>query len=516
MIAAPFGRLSTGIKMLLILSAALMPLGLIALFASLESAQANRLNREAEARLTASDSARNLSMLISRDTLLLRAAMMQMQAGVYEQGACRRALDMLAAAQRPAVSFAFADPKGNRVCSTAEFSAGAIDPPPSGIGTEVRLLPDQQTLRFTFVSIAGVGSGELPAASLLDAARPRLAEGRYGLLLRQGDATITLASGSGGGPLAQTIRVASPVSNGQLLLELTVTATPIRAIEVLMVLLPLMMWASALIFGWLIVDRLLLRPLGRMQRAVASYEVGAGPLDLPILTTPAQELRGLGDAFRTVTNKLAAHEAELEQGLARQTRLTREVHHRVKNNLQVVSSLISLHARAAKSDEASEAYAAIQRRVDALAVVHRNHYAELEENRGVSLRALISELAANLRATAPGRAHGLAISLDLAPLYASQDVAVPVAFLITELVELVMDCDPARGVLIRLRQGEDPLRAELALVASGLAEEASRGHSALDRFNRVILGLSRQLRSPLDYDPLLGSYAIEISVIPSA
>src|SRR3546814_14008725 len=86
------------------------------------------------------------------------------------------------------------------------------------------------------------------------------------------------------------------------------------------------------------------------------------------------------------------------------------------------------------------AYASIQRRVDALAVVHRNHYAELEENRGVALKPLISELAANLRATAPASAARMPIRLDIEPYYVTQDVAVSVAFLITEIVAFAMLC----------------------------------------------------------------------------
>ncbi|HEY0468614.1 MAG TPA: PAS domain S-box protein, partial [Polyangiaceae bacterium] len=91
---------------------------------------------------------------------------------------------------------------------------------------------------------------------------------------------------------------------------------------------------------------------------------------------------------------------DLSTALQEREVLLQEVHHRVKNNLQVVASLINLHARGAKNDDIAAAYASIQRRVDALSVVHRNHFAELEENRGVALKPLISELATNLRATA--------------------------------------------------------------------------------------------------------------------
>src|SRR3546814_2081470 len=125
-------------------------------------------------------------------------------------------------------------------------------------------------------------------------------------------------------------------------------------------------------------------------------------------------------------------------------KLTREVHHRVKNNLQIIASLINLHARSAHDAEAVEAYATIQRRVDALSVVHRNHYAELEEHRGVGVRSLISELSASLRGTAPAEARRFGIQIDSDNLHISQDVAVPVAFLLTELVELAMLSNPDR------------------------------------------------------------------------
>ncbi|MBV5325363.1 MAG: sensor histidine kinase, partial [Rhodospirillaceae bacterium] len=88
------------------------------------------------------------------------------------------------------------------------------------------------------------------------------------------------------------------------------------------------------------------------------------------METSAHELRQLSETFRHITETISTHEAELAAGLARQTRLTREVHHRVKNNLQVVASLINLHARGQVQSDVIRAYASIQRRVDALAVVH--------------------------------------------------------------------------------------------------------------------------------------------------
>jgi len=198
--------------------------------------------------------------------------------------------------------------------------------------------------------------------------------------------------------------------------------------------------------------------------------------------------------------------------LVRQTRLTREVHHRVKNNLQVISSLINFHARGARSAEVTKAYASIQRRVDALAVVHRYHFAEMEENRGLSLRSVLGELASNIRATAPESSAELAITLDIEPFLVTQDAAVAVAFIVTEIVELAMSCDPRAQIRISLRAGSDADHAVLRISSPALIDCKTLKRELDTRYSRVLEGLSRQLRSALHHEPLSGGYEIAIAV----
>ena len=274
---------------------------------------------------------------------------------------------------------------------------------------------------------------------------------------------------------------------------------PITLADMLLILLPVLMWIFATLIGWLILNRLLLRPLARMERAVAAYRPGDRELALPRVATPAREIRELGEAFDRAVRTLAHHEAELEAAVERQTKLVREVHHRVKNNLQVVASLLNIHSRGSPNEEVAAAYASIQRRVDALAVVHRNHFAELEENRGVALKPLISELAANLRATAPASALGMSIRLALEPYYVTQDVAVSVAFLITEIAEYAMLCG-AGAVSIALtgdgaKPGHRPARHRIGQPASGrsVRRDADRAVRA-DRHRPVP-------PAPLDHRP---------------
>lgn len=294
-----------------------------------------------------------------------------------------------------------------------------------------------------------------------------------------------------------------------LALGALVGAIDLRGSE--LVLLLFAMWIGAALACWWLIDRLLLRPIVRLRDAIKRWRPQDGIMPVPYFATPATEIRDLGTAFSLTTADLDSRDADIAAGTAKQRALVREVHHRVKNNLQVVASLLNLHARGARTPDAAAAYAAILRRVDALAVVHRNHFAELEDDRGLSLRTLLTELTANLRGNATPGAERMAIALDVDAAAASQDVAVSVAFLVTEIVEYAMLCAPDSAVDISLRR--DEATARLSLRSDGLRADVECDEVDARQFERVTTGLARQLRSTLYRDGVTGSYALDIPVL---
>jgi signal transduction histidine kinase len=514
-----FARLSTGVKMLIILSFALLPLGMISVFASRESAHVNRLRHEAEARAAATAAASAITSAITPGTMGLRQAMNDLSLGMdgypIDRAQCTRRLQAVLDRNPLLGSLAMFDVDGRSICATSQFVIVPAYLPSDDTGFDVRLATSHSLLLTTTAAANGqyFGVAEFPGA-MVASLLPNSGDSRPGLTLRQGSQSITLQNERTNNPLDQIVRVTVPVAGGQLSLEMRMPAPPLATVDVLLVLLPILMWAAGGIIGWIVVDRLLLRPLVQMQRAVAVFSRGEGPLALPRLKTPAREINELGESFQRATDTLTAHEAELAEGLANQKRLTREVHHRVKNNLQVVSSLINLHSRGTTDDAVAEAYASIQRRVDALAVVHRNHYAELEEHQGVSLRALIGEIASNLRASATHEAMRTTITLNIMSATATQDIAVPIAFLITEIVELVMICGPDTNVAIHLTPlAEKPDRALLSIASRSLAMSECLDGPTAERFQRIVGGLARQLRSPLGHDISVGRYDIEVPIL---
>jgi two-component sensor histidine kinase len=303
-----------------------------------------------------------------------------------------------------------------------------------------------------------------------------------------------------------------PINNGAITAHVGVAHQRITTADRLLLLLPLLMWIAAAIITWSLVSRLLIRPLRRLEGAVTAYQPGDGSNELPRKLGPSEEIRELRNAFARAIDRAEESEQETTSALEGQRRLVREVHHRVKNNLQVVASLLNIHGRSANTPEARSAYAGISRRVGALSIVHRNHFAEMEENRGIALRPLVTELAAELRASAPESARGLAIDLDVDTVYTTQDAAVAVAFLITEIVEFAMLRAPGDPVELSIRRTSE-LTARLSLGSPVLVPDED-GNAEKTQFERIVGGLAKQLRSNLDRK--LGRYSVDLPVFPPA
>jgi two-component system, sensor histidine kinase PdtaS len=506
-------RLSTGFKMWIILSVGLLPLGIIAIMASVENARANREKANVEAQGLLAIHVQRFTLALSRNAFTIRAARDALLEAEDATGICARTLGRLDRAPNTPGRFALYAGGPAPRCVSPGFRPPAAPAAQGQIGRAI-IAPDRNRLVVFLYDPSGAveGVAEYRREALARVVDTPAIDDDFALELVQNGRNMPLRARSSSREAGE-IRADFPFVGGQYVLRIRVGAPPISLSEILAILSPVLMWLWASLVGWILVQRLLLSPLRRIQGVIAAYKPGDRGLDLPKLSTPAQEIGALGEAFERMTRTVARHEAELEAAVLRQKRLVREVHHRVKNNLQVVASLLNLHSRGSANDEVAAAYASIQRRVDALAVVHRNHYAELEENRGVALKPLISELAANLRATAPARAAGMQIRLDIASLHVIQDVAVSVAFLVTEIVEFGMLCG-ASAVSVVL-EPDEPGCARLSVQVDSLAGAVDCDQALEERFERIITGLARQLRSALDRDSDAGRYAVRINTLGS-
>ncbi len=134
--------------------------------------------------------------------------------------------------------------------------------------------------------------------------------------------------------------------------------------------------------------------------------------------------------LETALADLRQSEERLRVALSEKEVLLKEVHHRVKNNMQVVSSLLNLQARKITDPTALEAFADCQRRIRAMSLIHETLYRS-EDLSCVSCRKYLSRLVTDLSRIGGGR---VAVALDLAEFSLHIDQAIPLGLIVNELV----------------------------------------------------------------------------------
>jgi len=504
--AERFARLPTAAKLLLILTAVLLPIG-IALVWLGESGirQANEaLKGRAEDQSRAA--AEGMESLLARDALALRISANGALAG-GSGDACARALRSLTIAPGVAQSFELETGDAKPICSAGTVGDTGSLPLVAPGNVVLRIAPGLNGVAIRVGVIGGMATAFVPMEEIRTAALEAPGE-VDAIVLHDDNRELRIL----GPPATKDLRLRLTewsVGAGALQARIGAADRRITTYDRLVLLLPVLMWITAALLTWLLVSRLLIRPLKRLERAVINYQPGVA-LDLPRKLGPSEEIQELRDAFARAVARVEDSDAEMTNALEGQRRLVREVHHRVKNNLQVVASLLNIHGRSAGTPEARSAYAGISRRVGALSIVHRNHFAEMEENRGIAMRPLITELAAELRGGAPEAARSFRIDLELDSVNTTQDVAVAVAFLVTEIVEFAMLHSPSDPIEISLRRTSE-LTAQLLLTSKVLVPD-DEGTPEKVQFERIVGGLAKQLRSTLDRK--LGRYGVDLPVFP--
>ncbi|HEX3421859.1 MAG TPA: histidine kinase dimerization/phosphoacceptor domain -containing protein [Sphingomicrobium sp.] len=504
-LAARFARLPTAAKLLLILTAVLLPIGAALTWLGESGIRQSNVALEGRAQDQSRAAAESIQGLIARNALALRIA----ANGALSQGpagACERAQRALTIAPGVSQSFELETANGVPICSAGSVGDTGELPIAAPGDIKVKIAPNLNGIAIRVGVIDGMATAFVPVAELRSAAIG--APGDVGSVALHDEArelrVLDLTD-----PV-ETQRFSQwSIGTGALFARISARDERITPYDRLVLLLPVLMWVAAALLTWLLVSRLLIRPLKRLELAVIRYTPGSA-LDLPRKLGPSEEIQELRDAFARAVARVEASDSEMASALEGQRRLVREVHHRVKNNLQVVASLLNIHGRSATAPEARSAYAGISRRVGALSIVHRNHFAEMEENRGIAMRPLLTELAAELRGGAPDAARSLRIDLELDPLNTTQDVAVAVAFLVTEIVEFSMLHCPTDPIELSIRRTSE-LTARLTLNSRVLNPDDDASEQKL-QFERIVAGLAKQLRSTLDRK--LGRYSVDLPVFP--
>ncbi len=180
--------------------------------------------------------------------------------------------------------------------------------------------------------------------------------------------------------------------------------------------------------------------------------------------------------------------------------LLREIHHRVKNNLQVISSLLSLQSRQISDVHVQQAINEGRNRVRSMALIHQNLY-QYENLTGVNVHHYLEKLIAELCNTYNINQNDIAMDLDIEDINLDVDTMVPLGLVINELISnCLKHAFPERNnatITICLR--EDHQRLILNVSDNGVGLEEDQFDSSKSFGNRLIKAFSQKLKADISY-----------------
>lgn len=267
--------------------------------------------------------------------------------------------------------------------------------------------------------------------------------------------------------------------------------------------LPVFTWMFASVIIFFAIKRLVIRNLDQLTdltRKIRAGDLGARaafPEGAPV------EFVQLGHDFDGMAAGIEERDAKLRRAVNEQRLLLREVYHRVKNNLQLIVSLINLQLRNAPENEDSRLLRQTQDRVQSMALVHQSLYqvGNLSESRLDTVLQQVVDALLSVRGVSPELKNRIATDLDPTPLDA--DRAVPSALLATEALlnafkHAQFSSSDAKINIILRSQDDGGFMLEIAndIIAEDEAEiDASATGKKLG--SRLMQGFARQLRGHL-------------------
>jgi len=246
---------------------------------------------------------------------------------------------------------------------------------------------------------------------------------------------------------------------------------------------PLLMWLVAFGVAYFALDRLVVLPIRRLRKDMVMFAFGDRALPSRDYSDAAAEIAELARSFGTLAEKVVADEARQAHMLDEKQVLLREIHHRVRNNLQIITSIIRMQARETEDPAGRAALTRLEERAMSISAIHGQIYESESLNR-LDARRLISELAVNVLGDGGEASIGEIDAVRLDP-----ERALCLAMIVTEVLIAVTEEEQGpETVRIHLRHESDEQ------VRLTIETDESSGDSHARRFSgRLIRAFAVQL-----------------------
>ncbi|WP_417679684.1 sensor histidine kinase [Roseibium sp.] len=217
------------------------------------------------------------------------------------------------------------------------------------------------------------------------------------------------------------------------------------------------------------IQRFLLRYLRHIYVTFRRYGSGETSARVGPLEKAPPEINILGLTFDMMADQIDHRTHDLEASLAEQQRLTRELHHRIKNTLQMIASLLAMQRRDAPLPHEQAVLRVALERVLSISAAYRISYAT-NEGTGVAVEALVREVVETLREPAMVSRNAVRIHVDGdSETTIDLDRAIPLSFILAELLPHRFDrLQPGEAIDIHIGGG----KSILIRISGGDADEA--------------------------------------------
>lgn len=198
-------------------------------------------------------------------------------------------------------------------------------------------------------------------------------------------------------------------------------------------LFPALMWFASLIVAWMATSMYVSKHVIRLRKSMLAFGKSRRVPNASEFDAAPNEIRDLADSFIGMTDRVLHDEAQIEETLRQKDILLREVHHRVKNNLQLIASIMSMQIRKSRSQEVKGLIKSLHDRVNSLATIHRNLY-QTTAQADVAMQELLAEIVQQVTRMGARKDRNITLSTDFAKLTLNTDQAVPLSLFVTEAV----------------------------------------------------------------------------------
>ncbi|MDX1637278.1 MAG: histidine kinase dimerization/phosphoacceptor domain -containing protein [Balneolaceae bacterium] len=274
--------------------------------------------------------------------------------------------------------------------------------------------------------------------------------------------------------------------------SLTEALNPLRALQQMIFIIGLGGIVLAVILGITLTNNFT-RPINLLLEGIGRIE--QNDYEHPVKVVSRDEFGQLTETF----NKLVAN---IRENLREKEILLAEIHHRVKNNLAVITGLLQLESQNADNIHTERILKNSQLRIHSMATVHEMLYQSQDFN-NLSFHQFVNKMVGSIRNVYLSNGHSDPIELEIDEVQLNVNQAVPCGLIINELVTNAFKHAYPQGrdesIMIRLQQNEDTVSLVIEDRGVGLPDDFSYEESDTLGFTLVRI-LAKQLSADIDID----------------